>query len=199
MERAIVFDLDGTLLHHTRGYGEILSDAIEAVAGDVREEWLVTYDERFFELFESVEPDPVRRAFADLEDGPDSDELAESLLEREVEILRPPEGAHADLARLAGSFRIGVVTNGVREWQERKLRAHDLDEHVDALVASYEAGEHKPEPGPFRLLEERLPAEAYAMVGDDDADVEGATRAGWTAHRYRGDGFDDLPDAIDWE
>jgi FMN phosphatase YigB (HAD superfamily) len=34
------------------------------------------------------------------------------------------------------------------------------------------------------------------MVGDGDAGVEGAERAGWTAHRPDGDGFDALPVAL---
>ena len=36
------------------------------------------------------------------------------------------------------------------------------------------------------------------MVGDGDADVDGADRAGWAAHRYDGGGFGDLPDALEW-
>lgn len=34
-ERAIFFDLDGTLLHYTRDFEDVLSDAIDAVDGDV--------------------------------------------------------------------------------------------------------------------------------------------------------------------
>ena len=194
--KAIFFDLDGTLLHFTRAYGDVLADAIRSVEGEVPSGALDAYDEAFFEGFGACEPDPVRRAFEGF--GSDPDALADALLEHEIETCQPPANADEDLARLAEEHRLGVLTNGVPEWQRAKLAASDLDEHFDVLVASYEAGAHKPDPAPFRAAEERLPADAYAMVGDDDVDVEGARAAGWTAHRYSGEGFGDLPDALDW-
>ena len=35
-------------------------------------------------------------------------------------------------------------------------------------------------------------------VGDSADDVEGARQVGWTAYRYTGGGFGDLPEALDW-
>lgn len=194
--KAIFFDLDGTLLRFTRAYGDVIADAIRAVEGEVPEGALAAYDEAFYEGFGACEPEPVRRAFEGI--GSDPDALAEALQREEIEMCRPPANADADLARLAEDYRLGVLTNGVREWQLAKLAASGLDEHFDVLVASYEVGAHKPDPAPFRAAEERLPADAYAMVGDDDVDVEGARAAGWTAHRYGGGGFGDLPGAIRW-
>jgi putative hydrolase of the HAD superfamily len=195
---AIVFDLDGTLLDFSGEYRAVVADAFEAVAGETREQWLDTYDEAFFDAFERCEPDPVRTAFARTDCGADPDALAAALLEREIEAWGPPENVHADLERLGADHRLGVLTNGVADWQRAKLDAHDLLEQFDTVVASYEAGAHKPAVEPFEVAERRLGADAYAMVGDDDADIEGATRAGWTAHRYRGGGFGDLPDALGW-
>ena len=194
--KAIFFDLDGTLLHFTREYGDVLADAIRSVEGEVPAGALDAYDEAFFEGFGAYEPEPVRRAFEGV--GSDPDALAEALRREEIAMCRPHENAAADLARLSEEYRLGVLTNGVPEWQREKLAASGLDERFDAFVASYEVGAHKPDPAPFRAAEERLPADAYAMVGDDDADVEGARAAGWTAHRYDGEGFGDLPGAVDW-
>jgi len=196
-ERAIVFDLDGTLLHYTRDFENVLSDAVAAVDETALEEVRRSYGDAFFERFEALESEPSRGAFAEVCDA-DPDALAESLRQQELEMCQPHEDAAADLERLGREFRIGVLTNGVPEWQRHKLDAYGLDEHVDAFVASYEVGAHKPDVAPFREVEDRLDADAYAMVGDDDADVEGARVAGWTAHRYDGDGFGDLPDAIEW-
>lgn len=196
--RAVFFDLDGTLLHFTREYRELLLDAIEDVTGNVSPAVLDQYNETFFDYLHSCAPDPVEQAFEDTLPDTDPVALAEALLEREIEATEPPTGAAEDLARLANQFRLGVLTNGVREWQERKLRAHGMEAFFDAIVASYEAGAHKPAAAPFRLAERRLSADAYAMVGDDAVDVEGAIDAGWTAHRYEGDGFDDLPGALHW-
>jgi putative hydrolase of the HAD superfamily len=194
--RAIVFDLDGTLLQFQRDYGDILADAIESVEGTVREAWLEAYNDAFFDRFRACEPDPVRRAFATFSDRPDA--LADALRTREVDACRPPDGVHEDLARLAADHALGVLTNGERAWQRHKLQAYDLDRHFDAVVTAYDAGAHKPDPAPFRLAERRLTADAYAIVGDDDADVDGGRNAGWTTHRYDGEGFGDLPAALEW-
>jgi len=197
-ERAIFFDLDGTLLHFTRDYGDVLRDAVADVVGEVPEGELAAYDREFYDRFDVCEAEPVYEAFAELDLDATPNELRAALREREVEMCRPHEDAAADLERLGREFRIGVLTNGVPEWQRHKLEAYGLDQYVDAFVASYEVGAHKPDATPFRHAEERLPADEYAMVGDDDADVDGARAAGWTAHRYDGDGFGDLPGALDW-
>lgn len=170
---AIVFDLDGTLLHTDEAY-----------------------DEAFFDLFPDCESDPIRRAFVRIDGCVDPEPYARALQEREIASLSPPDHAHADLERLAREYTLGVLTNGQREWQLAKLRAHGLEEHFDAVVASYEVGVHKPDPAPFREIEERLSARRYGMVGDSDADVDGATGAGWFAHRYDGGRYADLPAAL---
>ena len=195
--RAIFFDLDGTLLDFERGYADLLADAIEAAGAKATDDAMETYSDAFYDSFSACDPDPIRSGFAATDLDADPGTLADALLTREAEGCRPPDGADATLARLAEEYPLGVLTNGLREWQLEKLRANGLDEHFDAVVASYEAGAHKPDPAPFRLAEERLPAGEYAMVGDSDADVEGARDAGWTAHRYGGDGFGDLPGALD--
>ena len=197
--RAIFFDLDGTLLEFVRPYEDVLADAFREVAGEVREEWVAAYDEPFFEALFACESNPTRRAFAAVDAGPEPDALADALLAAAVAATRPPDGAPADLARLAETYELGVLTNGVRAWQERKLRATGLHEYVDVFVASYEAGAHKPDPAPFRLAERRSSADEHAMVGDADADVDGASAVGWPAHRYDGGGFADLPRAVGWD
>ncbi|MBZ6494902.1 HAD family hydrolase [Natrinema longum] len=186
---AIVFDLDGTVLHTDREYRDLLANAIADVRGDAPAEWLETYDEAFFELFSACDPDPIRRAFARIDGCTDPEPYVRALHEREIESLSPPENAHTDLERLAESFELGVLTNGLREWQLAKLRAHDLEAYFDAVVASYEVGAHKPDAAPYRTLEERLPAARYGMVGDSESDVDGAKNAGWSAHRYEGGEF----------
>ncbi|WP_459808418.1 HAD family hydrolase [Halopiger thermotolerans] len=194
---AIVFDVDGTLLRSDRPYRELVADAIETVRGDAPAAWLDAYEEAFFESFFAFEPEPVERAFDRIDGCSDPEPYATALLEAEIEALSPPDGAHDDLERLAAAedVALGVLTNGVRDWQLAKLRAADLAEYFDAVVASYEVGAHKPATEPYRVLEERLPADRYAMVGDSDDDIDGAVQAGWTPHRYDGGGFGDLPAA----
>lgn len=197
--KAIFFDLDGTLLHFTRDYTDILSDAIRAVEGEVCDEWIDTYNTAFFKILMECRPEPYRRAFATISDDLDSEALVESLREHEVGACQPPKNTRTDLARLAKEYKLGVLTNGVQKWQKYKLQAHNLDTYFDTVVTAYDAGAHKPDPAPFRLAEKRLPADNYAMVGDDDVDIEGARNMGWTTCEYNGQGFGDLLSSLDWE
>lgn len=198
-DRAIFFDLDGTLVELRQEYREVLAETFTAVEGDVRDEWIQQYTERFFALFEACEPDPATRAFADIGSCSDPERLAEELREREIASCQPPAGVHDDLKRLAADHALGVLTNGFPEWQRAKLREHDLVRHFDTVVTSYEAGAHKPDEAPYRTAERRLPAEAYAMIGDSDADVTGGRNAGWTTYRHSGSGFSDVPAVLGWE
>lgn len=96
--RAIVFDLDGTLLESTREYRAVLADAVRAVAGEVRETWLETYEETVDELLADCTPDAARRAFARTGCEADPEAFAETLLDREMARLTPSAGVHRDLA-----------------------------------------------------------------------------------------------------
>lgn len=82
--------------------------------------------------------------------------------------------------------KIGIVSNGFKEVQYRKLKNSGLIEYVDAVFTSEEAGIHKPSPIIFRKALEALAGERYhtqrqvvkaktLMIGDDFAnDIEGA-------------------------
>ena len=131
--RAIFFDLDDTLLRFIRPYENLLADAFRDVHGEVEASWLETYDASFFDALEAMDPDPYRRAFRAT--GHDPDPLVDALWERELSACEPPAGAEADLRRLSESHRLGVLTNGITEWQRAKLAASGLERFFDAVVA----------------------------------------------------------------
>ena len=201
--KAIGFDLDGTLISFREPYEHLLERTFESVVGTSRSVWIETYDDAFYELFATLEVNPVERAFDRVvatRDGFDADPnvLAAQLHSYECELSETPPSLEADLQHLRDEgYALAVLTNGVHDWQRAKLRSAGIEAYFDAVVASYDAGAHKPDLAPFRLLESRLGADTYAMVGDSDADVEGAKAAGWTAHRYDGGGFGALPAAIE--
>jgi putative hydrolase of the HAD superfamily len=184
---AIFFDVDGTLLRFEGGYEDVLAAAFEAELGTVSDTLLSAYDEAFWAAFEGCEPDPVEQGMAAALDAIERDgdpgALAEALLAAEQRYATVPEGARESLAALSENDRLGVLTNGVGEWQEAKLAHHDLLEHVETVVASVDVGAHKPDPEPFEVARERIDAEKYVMVGDSDEDVEGARAAGFVPVR----------------
>ncbi len=180
---AVWFDLDGTLLHLDRPYEAVLREAFgRHLDGAAVDRAVEAYD--FLDRFRELEAEPYRAAMRAVIEaiGTDLDTsvLVESLREVEYEAIRVPEATRETLAGVDAP--LGVLTNGLPTWQRGKLAHCDLLGSFDVVVASYEAGGHKPDRAPFDLARERLPADRHAMVGDDrEADVEGARDAGFAA------------------
>ena len=94
------------------------------------------------------------------------------------------DGAAQAVDRLAGSFRLGLLTNGPADIQRLKLEGTGLAGAFEAVVISGEAGVGKPSPDAFRVTLDRLgvSAEETVMVGDSwERDVQGALSAGMSA------------------
>lgn len=106
----------------------------------------------------------------------------------------PTETRHA-LTALCRRYRVGIVTDGHREVQRRKIVSLGIGDYVDALVLSDELGRPfwKPDPLPFltacRVLKAR--PEETLFVGDHPRrDIWGAQRLGMRTIRIRrADGY----------
>ncbi|MEJ3403580.1 HAD family hydrolase [Rathayibacter sp. YIM 133350] len=87
------------------------------------------------------------------------------------------------LRELRPDLRIGLITNGDEEFQQRKVRAVDLTTRLDAVLASGTLGFAKPDPRIFRHACDVLgvPVGDAAYVGDRlRTDAIGAASAGLT-------------------
>ena len=182
---AVWFDLDGTLLA-VDDYGQILERACAAVGleGETRTDFVTGYQETFFERLNALEPEPytdAARAGAEAAGvDVDPETFTEELLAAECAGTHVPASVRECLARLGDDHAVGVLTNGVTDWQTEKLAHHDLREQLDAVVVSQTVGAHKPRAAPFEAAEAALEADERWMVGDDrEADVDGARAAGW--------------------
>lgn len=85
------------------------------------------------------------------------------------------------LVQLAGRVKLGIVTNGVRGLQRRKLNGCGLLHWFDAVAVSGEVGIGKPQPGIFEWTARQLgvPLSRCLMVGDNpERDVQGGLNAG---------------------
>lgn len=187
---AVFVDLDGTLVEFDRPYEEITEAALEAHLGAAPPALVEAYRDAFFDAFDALTPRPYRTGMQAVLSaaGPgaeaDPGAMIESLRAAEHAALRMDPAVPRALRTLAADAPLGVLTNGVRDWQRVKLDHVGLTTHLDALVASYDAGAHKPAPAPFRRAEQALPADDFLLIGDSDADVEGARRVGWRALRH---------------
>lgn len=197
---AVWFDLDGTLLAFD-DYGAVVERACVETGIDPTDAFLDAYYERFFDAFRNYHPDPFRagveRAVIATGTYVDAVAFVDALRDTEFEAAEIPEAVHDALAELvaADGVALGVLTNGLEEWQRGKLEANDLARYFDATLTSYEVGAHKPAPELFARAEKLLPADEYAMVGDDgEADVAGARERGWRVVHV--DGPESVADAI---
>ena len=96
-------------------------------------------------------------------------------------VHRPETLTGLDRLRAAG-WTVGVLSNGVTDVQRAKIAAAGIQQHVDAVCISEEAGARKPDPEIFRIAAARcgLPLSPDTwMVGNNPAtDITGAAAAG---------------------
>lgn len=92
------------------------------------------------------------------------------------------EGA-LDLVRaVAPYYLIGILSNGFRNTQYRKLAASGLDRYVQRMIISDEIGIQKPDKRLFDYALRATGADPRTLVwvGDNpDADIKGGIEAGW--------------------
>lgn len=91
-----------------------------------------------------------------------------------------PEDKEALTDLRAAGWTLGIVTNGMADNQEGKIRASGLAALVDGWVVSSEAGVRKPDSRIFELLAQRVDCELDGwMIGDSlEHDVLGGATAG---------------------
>ena len=183
--RAILFDLDGTLIDTTDLILRCFSHSWQAVLGfeHSREALIATFGI------------PLREAMRRLltqsngEAACYNDDSVERLLTEyrsfnvanHDTIARPFDGARQVVESLRGrGYLIGVVTSKGRELAMRGLKLCAFDGMLDAVVCLEDTDHHKPAPDPILAALDRLRVsnEAAAYVGDSCHDLVAGRRAG---------------------
>ncbi len=188
MIRAVIFDLDNTLIDFmhlkneaVRAAADAMVDAgLDRTVDDVVAGIDAVYDEKGIE-YQQVFDDFLLRTQGKI----DWKVLASGVLAyrraREAHLVLYPHALATLVALAKRGLRLAVVSDAPRREAWLRLVALGLHHLFDAVVTFEDTGRRKPDPAPFlRALEELgiAPAEAL-MVGDwPERDMVGAGRLG---------------------
>jgi len=193
----IFFDMDETLIEHTRPTLDICRDTfvafeeqLEGVEFDdfIKALWQKAGD-MWAMMTDNVLSGDIGRVYTyknTLRSLNADESLAEAMRERfEVEMLNATvvtDHAIEVLDQLRDSgYTLGMITNGYTAMQNRKVKHHNLDDHLDHIFVSEAMRAHKPDANIFHgaLKVTGSNPENAVHVGDNlSADIKGAIGAG---------------------
>lgn len=176
--RAVVFDLDGTLVDSRRD----LAAAVNSVRRERGLEPLPVA--RVVTFVGEGARKLVRRSLPESVDGPAFESAFERFLEcyyhRCLDETRPYPGIESLLDALAGRYPLAVLTNKPERHTRKILAGLGLCRWLRFALGGDSLAVRKPDPGPLLETARRLGAEPprVLMVGDSATDAETARRAG---------------------
>ncbi|MGP4069980.1 HAD family hydrolase [Halobacillus sp. B29] len=207
MIKAIIFDLDGTLLNRDESLKVFISeqhDRLNKWLGHIPKE---EYIQKFIELDDHgyVWKDEVfEQLTKEFEiEGISVHELLEDYLNFFKENCVPfPELLETLEELKRNHFLVGMVTNGKGQFQMDNIKALEMDSYMDVILISDWEGVKKPDSMIFRRVAERLHVcpEDCVFIGDHpDKDVKAAREVGMKGIWKRNDQWDgaEADDMID--
>ncbi len=208
--KAVIFDIDNTLYDLRSAHDRTVQLIMHALSP----------------LFDGIEYPRVRDAFAEanrecsnmneplevfrsrrsvlflrslgLDEG-HADAVTRLYIAHRTKMKAPVPGARETVEELSPLYQLGVITNGIPEIQRDKLRAIEVDGHLNCVVISEETGVEKPDPSIFIKAASMLGValQECLYVGDDfEIDVVGAKRSGMQACWFNPSGSERPPGEI---
>lgn len=186
MTKAILFDLDETLLDRKQTLERFLADQFETAhpvlkaQKDAAIAYFLKLDDRGNQPKTIVYPKLLAHF------GIEDDALSKAMFDQFESdhwryALAYPDMMTVLLALKSKGFKLGMITNGPTHIQLRNILALNLDRVLDDYVISETEGLRKPDPAIFTLAAKRLEIapEDCIFVGDTpQADMLGAHRTG---------------------
>ncbi len=187
MFRAILFDLDNTLIDRQAAFRSYAADfchrrlQLPLVEQEQAMQQLLAADDWGYRPRDEF-CEWVSGRFPSAQITPS--EVWEDCCQHLPMFVEPDSQVQGMLARLADRFRLLAVTNGSGRNQYEKLRRAQLSDYLQEMIVSGEVGYEKPHPAIFEhaLAVAGCSADEALVVGDDPwADIDGAKQAGMKA------------------
>ena len=210
MIKAIVFDLDNTLVDFMRMKEEAVNSAIEAMIDAGLNMTKEEAYKKIFEIYdrEGIEDQQVFNKFLKENFGYiDYRILAAGIVgyrrAKEAALVLYPHVQYTLMQLLRRGLRLAVVSDAPRLQAWTRLAQVGLHHFFEVVVAYEDTGEWKPSPKPFRFTLNKLglkPQETI-MVGDwAERDITGAAKIGMvTVFARYGDTFGTVNSGADYE
>lgn len=178
MLKAIIFDVDGVLVHSDEANTAFLQALMrkagyETIESDALRQYLhLPLSQTLANLIGPDNTDEIERVYALAKDR--------SIRLESNRVLRSPDGLQTVLNELKRRYQLAIVTSRIKMGVDEVFDGTDLLDLFDAIV-TYEDYDHpKPHPEPLHVALNRLslsPDEAI-YVGDSPTDIDAACGAG---------------------
>ncbi len=188
MIRAIIFDLDNTLVDFMRLKYESISAAARGMIDAGLDRDPESIIQGLYDIYdaEGMEYKGVFDSFLNAVEGNiDPRILACGIVEyrraRTANLVLYPHVKHTLMTLIRKGYRLAILTDAPRLKAWIRLANLNLQHYFDPVITHDDTGYHKPHSAPFqRMLQELgLSAEEVMMVGDwPERDIEGARKLG---------------------
>ncbi|MCG3204523.1 MAG: Phosphoglycolate phosphatase [Elusimicrobia bacterium] len=210
MIKAVIFDLDNTLVNFMRVKRAAVSGAVEAM---IDAGLPVSKDEAIKQVFNMYDREGIEdqrifdKMLVEKYGQIDYRILAAGVVgyrrAKEGNMVLYPHVRQTVMQLIRMGLKLGLVSDAPRMSAWTRLISLGLDSFFDAVVANEDTGKRKPDPAPFQLALSRLnvKAEDAIMVGDwAERDMVGAKALGMkTAFARYGDDFNTQDAGADFE